>query len=156
MTRLQQLAAALSDGQWHTNTELFEKAGPRFGAAILNLREGKHDGEHWIIEGEAIPGEPGKWRFRHTGFSGRYRPNSPRCPKCNTKMTKDEGSAYSGGNTTEKQLTLLEQAQVELASLRGIIEWQAGIIKKQNYELEVLRKKADGHPHPTSHCGGAL
>lgn len=38
------LRELLSDGEWHTNGELIEKCGPRFGARLLELRRGVGDG----------------------------------------------------------------------------------------------------------------
>lgn len=142
------LIEVLKDGQWHTNWELVEKVGHRFGASILILRRGEGpDGEHWKIQGEAVRGgKAGEWRYRHVGYAGGYRTKAPKCPKCGTKMhvtdvrSGDTGGEYIGATTTEKQSTLLETAQAEVERLRETIAWQGNIIKKQQYELEQLKK----------------
>lgn len=146
---LNKLIDVLRDGQWHTNWELVEKVGHRFGASILILRRGEGpDGEHWKIQGEAVRGEkPGEWRYRHVGYVGGYRTRAPQCPKCGTKMhiadvrNGDQGGECLGATTTEKQSTLLEQKTAQVEKMQETIEWQAGIIKRQNAELKRLQAR---------------
>lgn len=88
MSRLTQLADVLDDMQWHTNAELVEKVGHRFGAQILELRKGKLDGLYWVIEGEPVEGEKGVWRYRCTDLTDTpYVTHPPICPKCGYQMT---------------------------------------------------------------------
>jgi hypothetical protein len=147
MTRLEQVANVLKDQEWHTSTELVEKTGHRFGACILELRKGKLDGECWVIAGEPVVNEVGTWRYRLCGFAGRYRPNTPTCPKCgyHLRMTdvRKGGTigTFEGEVTTDKHVDIVAQTHAELDKTRETIEWQGDIIRKQDIELKLLRAK---------------
>jgi hypothetical protein len=149
MTRLEQLAEVLRDGEWHTNVELVEKAGHRFGAAILQLKKGEHDGNCWEIERENM-GAKGLVRYCLVGFRSSYRANAPKCPKCGTQMEVQDvrhgGSAgeYTGARTTAKHTDLLEAAYKRIEELESVVEWQADIIRKETRELKNM-KEAIGH-----------
>lgn len=84
-SKLELLAAVLEDGQWHTNLELVEKVGHRFGGQLLQLRKGEFgDGLCWVVETERTA--RADWRYRLVDFQDSYAPNSPCCPNCGTKL----------------------------------------------------------------------
>lgn len=56
-TNREALADLLADGQWHTNSELHEVAGFRYGARLLELRQAGH-----VIHAQDIA--RGRWRWR--------------------------------------------------------------------------------------------
>jgi hypothetical protein len=87
VTRLHKLADILEDMNWHTNTELVEKVGHRFGAQVHQLRKGEFDATCWVIESMPVEGEKGIWQFRLTGFATSYTPKSPKCPHCGHTLT---------------------------------------------------------------------
>jgi hypothetical protein len=91
MNRLDQLAAILADGKEHTNLELVEKVGHRFGAQILQLRKGElnEDREQpcWVIEGKPVEGQVGVWKYRLVGFTETYQTEGHKCPNCGWKLT---------------------------------------------------------------------
>jgi len=92
MSRLEQLADILCDTEWHTNLELVEKVGHRFGAQILQLRKGESPIDPlkpcWVIKGEPVEGETkGLWRYRLVDFAETYEPEGHKCPNCGWKLT---------------------------------------------------------------------
>ncbi len=143
-TRLQALASILVDQQWHTSTELAEKVSHRFGASILELRKGKHDGTCWVIEGEAIGGDDdGEWRYRLVGYAEDYKTKVPHCPKCGTEMVIEDArrTGHSGKVAkASKQPSIVDELKAQLAKQESTIEWQADIIRR----LEADLKRAKG------------
>jgi hypothetical protein len=86
MTRLESLASVLRDRQWHTNTDLATSVGHRFGAQLLQLRSGQYDGLQWKVQKERTTTK-GIWRYQFIGRTSKpYKPQSPTCPNCGTKL----------------------------------------------------------------------
>ncbi len=56
----EKLLKLLSDGKWHSNSELAKVAGYRYGAVIHNLR--RKDGAD--IEGKMVGNDPSHWVYR--------------------------------------------------------------------------------------------
>lgn len=58
-TRQASVLSTLSDGKWHSNTELVKGgSGYRYGAVILELRKKGHDIETKCVE------HPAHWEYR--------------------------------------------------------------------------------------------
>lgn len=84
MRKIELIAHRLSDGQWHSSGEL-ARIQHRFGASILILRKGEFDQLYWEIEKRQAG--VGVWHYRFVKKSKTpYKPQSPRCPTCGTRM----------------------------------------------------------------------
>jgi hypothetical protein len=74
-----ELREILSDGKAHTNVELTERAGFRFGARVLEMRRG--DTTHPPVVIHRYSGEGGVWLFKASP-DGSFDPGCDSCPRC--------------------------------------------------------------------------
>lgn len=54
----------LADGKWHTSIELWKTSGIRFGARVMEVRNGTDGLEPTEIEAKKIPGNTSLWKYR--------------------------------------------------------------------------------------------
>jgi hypothetical protein len=58
------LRALLSDGRWHSATELQAVAGRRYGARLMEIRRGEDGRPALEVEGEPTKSGDCEWRYR--------------------------------------------------------------------------------------------
>lgn len=63
-SRATALRLVLSDGEWHTSTELVSRVGHRFGSAILIISRGGDGRSPWLIERQPLKSDGSVWRYR--------------------------------------------------------------------------------------------
>lgn len=77
--------AVLSDGEWHTGTELHQRTGHRFGDRVLILRK-----RGWDVESERLHGDGSVWRFRLKGRASKpYVTKGSRAELCRLRLENE-------------------------------------------------------------------
>lgn len=94
-TKAHEVREVLSDGHWHSNSELVRVA-QRFGGRIQEIRNGSDGLPAWFIERRKLSG--GCWEYRFAGLN----PNPAPCPP--------PGSTWKGrALRAERRLRALER-----------------------------------------------
>jgi hypothetical protein len=69
LSRATMLRHVLSDGRWHTSTELALRVGHRFGGALRIVRLGDDGEPAWLVEREQVETDGSIHRYRYVGVN---------------------------------------------------------------------------------------